>query len=114
MHKTLIASALFALSGLASAAPETYAIAPGHTVVTFEIMHSGISTHRGHFEAKEGSVVLDRTAKTGSADITIDTNTLSVALPAFQATLKGERVFNVSLYPVCPPSHAMLARRNAP
>ena len=100
MLKTMFASTLLAVSGLATAAPETFAIDPGHTVVTFEITHMGMSTHRGHFEAKEGAVVLDRAAKTGSADITIDTNTLSVGLPAFQATLKGERLFNVSLNPV--------------
>lgn len=101
MSKTiLIAATLLASSGLASAAPETFAIDPGHTVVTFEALHSGMSTHRGHFQAKEGSVVLDRAGKSGSADITIDTNTLSVALPAFQATLKGERVFNVGLNPI--------------
>jgi polyisoprenoid-binding protein YceI len=100
MLKTLLASTLLVSSGLASAAPDTFAIDPAHTVVTFEILHVGMSTHRGHFEAKEGTVVLDRAARTGSADITIDTNTLSVALPAFQATLKGERVFNVALNPV--------------
>ena len=99
MFKTLLTCTLFVASGLASAAPAAYAIDPDHTVVTFEIVHMGMSTHRGHLEAKEGSVVLDRVAKTGSADITIDTNTLSVALPAFQATLKGERFFNVPLNP---------------
>ena len=63
MSKTiLIAATLLASSGHASAAPETFAIDPGHTVVTFEALHSGMSTHRGHFAAKEGSVVLDRAA----------------------------------------------------
>ena len=100
MFRTLIATALVAASGLASAGPETYAIDPAHTVVTFEILHFGMSTHRGHFEAKEGTVVLDREARTGRVDVTIDTNTLSVALPVFQATLKGDRVFNVALNPI--------------
>jgi polyisoprenoid-binding protein YceI len=100
MFKTLIASAVLAASGVATAAPETYAIDPGHTVVTFEVMHAGMSTHRGHFDAKEGNVVLDRAAKSGSVDVTIDTNTLSVALPAFQGVLKGDRFFNVGLSPI--------------
>jgi polyisoprenoid-binding protein YceI len=99
MMRTLIASALAALSGLASAAPETYVIDPGHTVVAFEVMHFAMSTHRGHFQAKDGTVVLDRAARTGSADITIDTSTVSVGLPAFQATLKGDRFFNVTVNP---------------
>ena len=100
MLKALIASSLLAAAGAASAAPDSYAIDPAHTVVTFEILHFGMSTHRGHFEAKEGTVVLDREARTGKVDVTIDSNTLSVALPAFQATLKGEGVFNVALNPI--------------
>ena len=100
MFKTLIATTLFAASGLASAAPETYAIDPAHTVVTFEILHSNMSTHRGHFDAKEGSVVLDRAARSGKVDVTIDINTLSVASSAFQGTLKGDRFFNVTLTPI--------------
>jgi polyisoprenoid-binding protein YceI len=100
MLKTLIASALLAGSSLALAAPDTFAIDPSHTVVTFEILHSGTSTHRGHFAAKEGSVVLDRAAKSGNVDVSIDTNTLSVAMPAFQGVLKGDRFFNVSLNPI--------------
>ena len=100
MFKTLTATTLLAVSSLASAAPDTYAIDPNHTVVTFEILHSNMSTHRGHFDAKEGTVVLDREARTGKVDVTIDTNTLSVASSVFQGTLKGERFFNVTLNPI--------------
>ena len=100
MLKTLFIASLLVASGLASAAPEAYAIDPAHTVVTFEILHANMSTHRGQFDAKEGTVVLDREARSGKVDVTIDTNTLSVASSVFQGSLKGDRFFNVALNPI--------------
>lgn len=99
----MIKAALLALAcancGPAQATPSTYVIDTTHAVVTFEIMHWATSTHRGRFQAKEGTVVLDRATGTGKVDVTLDTHTLSVALPAFEATLKGERAFNVAAFP---------------
>jgi polyisoprenoid-binding protein YceI len=100
MTKILVASLLAIAAAAVSAEPVTFAIDPNHTVVTFEITHFGTSTHRGRFKAKEGTVVLDRAAKTGTADITIDATTVSVATPSFEGVLKGERVFNVTQNPV--------------
>ena len=50
------------------------------------------STQRGRIQAKEGSVVIDRAAKTGKADITLDLTTLSAASSGLEGTLKGERL----------------------
>jgi polyisoprenoid-binding protein YceI len=99
MRKTFIAAALAALAAGVAAEPATYAIDPGHSVVTFEALHFNTSTHRMRVQAKEGSVVLDRAAKSGKADITIDLTTLSAASPALESTLKGERLFNVAQGP---------------
>jgi polyisoprenoid-binding protein YceI len=57
------------------------------------------STQRGRIQAKEGSVVMDRAAKTGKADITLDLTTLSAASSGLEGTLKGERLFNVAQGP---------------
>jgi polyisoprenoid-binding protein YceI len=95
MNKILVASLLAIAAAAVSAEPATFAIDPNHTVVTFEILHLGTSTHRGRFQAKEGSVVLDRAAKTGKADITIDLASLSIASSALESVLKSERAFNV-------------------
>ena len=57
------------------------------------------STQRGRIQAKEGSVVIDRAAKTGKADITLDLTTLSAASSSLEGTLKGERLFNVAQGP---------------
>ncbi len=99
MRKSIIAVAIAAAAAGVAAEPATFAIDPNHTVVTFEALHFGTSTHRGRIQAKEGSVTLDRAAKTGKADITVDVSTVSVAVPSFEGVLKGERVFNVAQNP---------------
>ena len=67
MRFSFLATACFAatLSTMAMAAPDTYAIDPSHTFVTFEATHFGTSTNRGRFDKKEGTVELDKAAKTG-------------------------------------------------
>ena len=67
-----VAAALLAAASLAQAESVTYAVEPMHTYVTFEARHFGTSTNRGRFDKKEGTITLDRAAKTGHADITID------------------------------------------
>ena len=99
MRTSLIALALCAAASGVAAEPATFAIDPGHTVVTFEALHMNTSTQRGRIQAKEGSIVLDRAARTGKADIVVDIATLSAASRALESTLKGERVFNVAQNP---------------
>jgi polyisoprenoid-binding protein YceI len=99
MLKTAVLAATLAAAAAASAEPVTFAIDPNHTVVTFEALHLGTSTQRGRLQAKEGSVVLDRAAKSGKADITIDLASVSTATAALATFLKGERFFNVAQGP---------------
>ena len=99
MRKTFIAAALAATVLGAAAEPVTFALDPGHSVVTFEALHFNTSTHRIRVQAKEGSVVMDRATKSGKADITIDLTTLSAASSSFEGTLKGDRLFNVAQGP---------------
>ncbi len=99
MSKTLIAAALAVAAFGVAAEPVTFVIDPGHSIVTFEALHLNTSTQRGRIQAKEGSVVLDRAAKTGKADISVDIATLSAASQALEGVLKGERAFNVAQNP---------------
>lgn len=99
MRKTFIAASLAALAAGTVAQPVTFAIDPEHTVVTAEALRFNTSTHRIRMQAKEGTIVLDRDAKSGKADITIDLTTLSAASSALQGALKGERLFNVAQGP---------------
>ena len=99
MPKALLATTLCAVAFAASAEPATFAIDPNHTVVTFDALHMGTSTQRGRLQAKEGSVTLDRAAKTGKADVTLDLTTISTATASLATFLRGERAFNTAANP---------------
>jgi len=65
------------LGAAAVAAPATYNVDPEHTYPSFEADHfGGMSVWRGKFDKTSGSIVLDREAKTGTVDITIDTSSI--------------------------------------
>ena len=73
IHPSLL-GALVTAATMAHADTASYAIDPNHTFVTFEIQHVGTSTQRGRFDRKAGTIQLDRAAKTGMVDVTIDSN----------------------------------------
>ena len=100
MLKTLLISSMLVAAGSVAAEPATFVIDPGHSVVTFETLHLGTSTHRGRFQvAKDGTIVLDRVAKTGKADVAVDIASVSIASSALENFLKGERAFNAAQNP---------------
>jgi polyisoprenoid-binding protein YceI len=99
MRPILIATAALVVTSLAHAEAATYAIDPSHTFVVFEAKHFNTSTLRGRFDRKEGSVNLDRAAKTGSADITIETASVSTGVPALDTHLKSADFFNAGAAP---------------
>ena len=96
MTKTLLACLLAAGAITAHAASATYAIDPSHTFVTFEANHMGTSTLRGRFDKKEGSVTLDKDAKSGKADITIDATSIDTGVSALDTHLKSKDFFNAA------------------
>ncbi len=96
MKFTLIA-ALFAVTGLASAA--TYNIDPSHTYPSFEADHKGLSLWRGKFNSTKGTITMDRAAKTGSLDITIDTTSIDFGHEKMNSHAKSADIFNVEKFP---------------
>ena len=93
----LVAGIIVALP--AAAAEETYVIDPVHSQPQWEAHHIGFSDQRGSFTKMEGKVVLDRTAKKGSVDVTIDAASIRSYDTRLDAILKGERFFNVEKFP---------------
>ncbi|WP_353150219.1 YceI family protein [Pollutimonas bauzanensis] len=94
------AIALSSLSaGIACAEPISYDIEPTHTFVNFEVLHSKTSTTRARFDNVTGTIVLDRKANTGKADITIDANSVSSGIPDFDAHLKNQDFLDVAKTP---------------
>ena len=98
--KTLLISTLaLAAAGLTHAEIATYSADPSHTAVTFEAKHFGTSTIRGRFDKKEGSVTLDRAAKTGKAEFTFDTTSISTGFVPLDTHLKSKDFFNAAEAP---------------
>lgn len=73
MRKHLVAAAFLALPVVAFAAPESYTLDPYHTYPNFTVDHLGVSTMYGRFDKASGKVTIDRAAKSGTIDLSIDT-----------------------------------------
>jgi polyisoprenoid-binding protein YceI len=99
MNKALLITALLAAVGAAQAEPATYAIDKNHTAVIFEAKHFGTSTLRGRWDKKEGTVTLDKAAKTGKVEFTIDMASISTGSPQFDGHLKSKDFFAVDEFP---------------
>jgi polyisoprenoid-binding protein YceI len=79
-----------AASTAAFAAPVTYKVDPEHTHPSFEADHfGGMSVWRGKINENSGTVVLDREAKTGTVDISMDMSSIDLGLDKLHAHLKG-------------------------
>ncbi|HJU71541.1 MAG TPA: YceI family protein [Paucimonas sp.] len=95
--KHLVAALLAAST--ASAFAQTYNIDPNHTYPSFEADHMGISVWRGKFTRTSGTVTLDRAAKTGTMDITIDVNSLDFGHAKMNQHAKSKDMFDVEKFP---------------
>lgn len=101
MKKTMLAT-LFAaaITNAAFAAPVTYNLDPNHTYPSFEADHfGGLSVWRGKFTKSAGTVVLDRAAKSGTIDVTVQTGSIDFGHEKLNAHAKGEELFDVAKYP---------------
>ena len=98
MQRKSIIAAVLALTASAAFA-QTYTIEPSHTYPSFEADHFGISVWRGKFNKTSGTVTLDRAAKTGSLDITIDANSVDFGHDKMNDHAKSKDMFNVEQFP---------------
>jgi len=100
MKPSILFAALLLTAPLSAlAASATYKIDPAHTYPHFSISHLGFSTMHGRFDKTSGTVTLDRAAKTGSMDITIDTNSISTGFAKRDKDLMSPDFFNVAEFP---------------
>ena len=93
---TLIIAA--SLSSVAFAAPETYNIEPSHSMPRFEYSHFGYSVQLSRFDTISGKIVIDRAAKTGSVDVTIDAKSVNTGSSLFNGHIQGEDFFDTAKY----------------
>ena len=80
-------------------AADSYTLDPGHTFPRFEINHFGYSTHHGQFNKTAGKLVLDRAAKTGSIEITVQTASIGTGDAKLEEHLRSPDFFNVEKFP---------------
>jgi polyisoprenoid-binding protein YceI len=99
MKRITLLSLIAAFSTTALAAPETYIIDGPHTLPRFSYSHFGYSTQLSRFDKTSGKIVLDRQAKTGSVEVTIDTTSVNTGYPLFNEHIQGEDFLHTAKYP---------------
>ncbi len=99
MKRIAILAFAASVSIAAIAAPETYVIDNSHTFPKFEYLHMGYSLQQSRFDKTSGKIIIDRAAKTGSADITSDVKSVNTGSELFNGHLKGDGFFDAEKFP---------------
>jgi polyisoprenoid-binding protein YceI len=100
MKKLLIAALSTAVATVAFAKPATYNLDPSHTYPSFEADHmGGLSKWRGKVDKNSGKVVLDKEAKAGTVDVTMNMDSINFGFPAMDKHAKGADIFDSKTYP---------------
>jgi polyisoprenoid-binding protein YceI len=81
MLKQILTLALATLPLSAIAASDTYPIDPIHSSVNFTVDHLGLSLIHGHFTKFAGKFNIDRAAKAGSVEWSVDTASVDTGDP---------------------------------
>ncbi len=85
---------------LPAAAQEVYVGEPAHTIASFETGHFGVSWVRGRFnKTTSAKVVLDRAAKKGTIEATIDATSLDTGNEARDKQVRSENYLDVEKFP---------------
>jgi polyisoprenoid-binding protein YceI len=100
----LTIGAVAAVSAVSLAAPataaDTYQLDPKHTYPSFEADHmNGLSIWRGKFTKTTGTVTLDRAAKTGTVDVTIDPASVQTGNAELDKHVAGPEFLDAAKYP---------------
>lgn len=87
------------LLAVPAVAEERYVLDTVHSQPGFATRHLGFSTQYGSFQKASGTVILDRAAKKGNVDVTIDAASVRTHDARLDAIVKGPRFFDVEKYP---------------
>jgi polyisoprenoid-binding protein YceI len=99
MKSLVVANALLLVCAAALAEPASYAVDPTHAAAIYEIDHFGTSTNRGRFNVKRGSVTIDRAAKTGKVEVTIDVASVDTGVPALNRHVASKDFLDAADHP---------------
>jgi len=95
----LVVFLVIPLSGVASAAPESFVIDGSHTFPRFSYSHFGYSTQVSRFNKTSGTIVLDKEARTGSVDIVIDMKSVDTGDRVLDSVIQGDALLDTGKYP---------------
>ena len=106
MQRFSLGALSLALPLAVAAAPETYTIDPLHSFPHFAVDHLGVATIRGRFDRMAGKFTIDREAKKGTLELSVETASLSTgdddkgARPRSRDEhLRSADFFNVTEFP---------------
>lgn len=99
MKRILLLALATTIPAITVAAPETYSIDDNHTLPRFSYSHFGYSTQLSRFDKTSGKIVIDRKAKTGSVDITVDTTSVNTGSTLFNEHIQGKDFLDTATYP---------------
>jgi polyisoprenoid-binding protein YceI len=100
MNAKHILAILATAATLPAFAADVYTIEPNHTYPSFEADHmGGLSVWRGKFTKTSGTITLDRAAKSGSLEITIDTSSIDFGNAKLNEHVMSEEMFDVAKFP---------------
>lgn len=99
MKKIVLAVLAVVASAGAAAQSGVYKVDPSHTKAVWEAKHFGTSTNRGQWDKTDGEITLDKAAKSGKVDVTIDMSSINTGIAPFNNHLKSPDFFDVSNYP---------------
>jgi polyisoprenoid-binding protein YceI len=102
MKKALVIAAAALAAGLSmnAMAADVYQLDPTHTYPSFETDHfGGASIWRGKFKKSSGSFTLDRAAKHGTLDVTIDLASVDIGNDKLDKELQEDKFFDVAKFP---------------
>ena len=115
MLKSIFALSIALPFSASAFAADSYTIDPTHTYPHFSISHLGFSTMQGRFDKSSGKIKLDRAAKSGSVEVTIETGSVSTGFAKRDDHLKSPDFFNAAEFPnVTYKSTAMHFKGDAP
>jgi polyisoprenoid-binding protein YceI len=98
--KYLVLAGLLGAAVSAQAAPVTYKLDPGHTMVLFSWTHFGYSNPTANLGLGEGTVVFDEQHPAqSSVDVTLPLANLDTHVPALDKHLKEADFFDADKYP---------------
>ncbi|CAH1189703.1 Polyisoprenoid-binding protein [Candidatus Nitrotoga sp. BS] len=99
LKQNIIAGLLLVSLPFAAHAADSYTIDSQHTFAHFSVSHLGFSTMQGRFDKSSGNITLNRAAKSGSIDVTIEAASLTTGYEKRDAHLRSPDFFNVAEFP---------------